>query len=120
MNANELADALDNLGHNYTNQTEIAIKSATMLRQQQAQIEALKAAAKPVAWIDPNDRLSEPFSWNKTNCHTIPLYTHPADLTDEEIWDVIENHMGRTFLGRCYRNEQFELSKAILRKAQQP
>ena len=42
MNALELADALDNLGHNYTNQTEIAIKSATMLRQQQAEIEALK------------------------------------------------------------------------------
>ena len=42
MTANELADALDNLGHNYTNQTEIAIKSATMLRQQQAEIEALK------------------------------------------------------------------------------
>jgi hypothetical protein len=38
MNANELADALDNLGHNYTNQTEIAIKSAVMLRQQAEEI----------------------------------------------------------------------------------
>ncbi len=42
MNANELADELDNLGHNYTNQTEIAIKSAAMLRQQQAEIEYWK------------------------------------------------------------------------------
>ena len=51
MNANELADALDNLGHNYTNQTEIAIKSASMLRQQQAEIEALKSV---VYWLKEN------------------------------------------------------------------
>jgi hypothetical protein len=114
MNANELADALDNLGHNYTNQTEIAIKSATMLRQQQAQIEALKAAAKPVAWIDPNDRLSEPFSWNKTNCHTIPLYTHPAKtLTDEEIAEIYEQLYEMKLLDKY----PLEFAKAILRKA---
>ena len=49
MNANELADELDNLGHNYTNQTEIAIKSAAMLRQQQAEIERL-IGAKPITY----------------------------------------------------------------------
>jgi hypothetical protein len=50
----------------------------------------------------------------------IPLYTHPVkELTDEEIWDFIEKHMGVTFLGRCYRQSQFNMCKAILRKAQE-
>jgi len=32
---------------------------------------------KPIAWIDPNDNMSDPFSWNKTSYHTVPLYTAP-------------------------------------------
>ena len=40
---------------------------------------------KPVAWIDPNDNMSDPFSWNKTSYHTVPLYTSPRELSDEEL-----------------------------------
>jgi hypothetical protein len=38
---------------------------------------------KPIAWIDPNDNMSDPFSWNKTSYHTVPLYTAPRELSDE-------------------------------------
>jgi hypothetical protein len=70
---------------------------------------------EPIAWIDPNDRLSEPFSWNKTNCHTIPLYTHPAKtLTDEEI-DYCWNHSH----GNTPWMKQKAFARAILRKAQE-
>jgi hypothetical protein len=46
-------------------------------------------------------------------------FLEPKELTDEEIWDFIEKHMGVTFLGRCYRQSQFNMCKAILRKAQE-
>jgi hypothetical protein len=109
MNANELADALDNLGHNYTNQTEIAIKSAAMLRQQQAKIEAFekfitdntertedtKMNNEPVAWMTENrylitkDENLANIIKEKGEEPIIPLYTHPAKtLTDEEIYEV--------------------------------
>jgi hypothetical protein len=43
MNANELADDLDNAnGFQYLAQLGLASQAATMLRQQQAEIEALK------------------------------------------------------------------------------
>ena len=44
MNANKLADDLDNAnGFQYLAQLGLASQAATMLRQQQAEIEALKA-----------------------------------------------------------------------------
>ena len=45
-----------------------------------------------------------------------PLYTHPAELTDEEISDVINNEFGHKFNGYeiCFL---YAFARAILRKA---
>ena len=40
---------------------------------------------------------------------TLPLYTHPADLTDEEIKEVYDS---------CKSNHCIDFARAILRKAQ--
>ena len=88
---------------------------------------------EPVAWM-----------WNEDGCnfgvvldqdkqigkkefqdYNIPLYTHPAKtLTDEEIWEVIDNCFGVHVFNLDYqialdeaREDAFELVKAILRKA---
>ena len=42
---------------------------------------------------------------------TIPLYTHPAELTDEDIWELYNNHQGL--------NRVIDFARAILRKAQE-
>lgn len=58
MNANELADDLDNAnGFQYLAQLGLASQAATMLRQQQAQIEALTTQFVRVA--DENNRLKD-------------------------------------------------------------
>jgi len=55
----------------------------------------------------------------------IPLYTHPADLTDEEIEEVyriVEQDFALTESKKPdggWRNFPVELAKAILRKAQE-
>jgi len=46
MNANELADALQETEPYYSTDYKLFDKAATMLRQQQAEIEALKAELK--------------------------------------------------------------------------
>ena len=55
---------------------------------------------KPIAWIDPNDNMSDPFSWNKTSYHTVPLYTAPqcdgCGNCHACLVGVIENHMSVT------------------------
>jgi len=42
-----------------------------------------------------------------------PLYTHPADLTDEEIWAVANDY----FVGKS--DLVYGFARAILRKAQE-
>ena len=94
---------------------------------------------KPIGWIDPNDRLSEPFSWNKTSCHTIPLYTHPANtistpqpqtftgenpfpaktLTDEEINEVWWQTDVTSDYYKDSKEFGLDFARAILRKAQE-
>jgi hypothetical protein len=71
---------------------------------------------EPVAWIDPNDRLSEPFSWNKTSCHTIPLYTRPANLTE---WEIKECWEEATEMQEHFCSQYFDFAQLILRKAQE-
>jgi acetylglutamate synthase len=44
-----------------------------------------------------------------------PLYTHPADLTDEEITEIFDT----TFEVRDYQDSFIKFAKAILRKAQE-
>lgn len=43
----------------------------------------------------------------------IPLFTHPVELTDEEIEEVIRKHWNREYKNRS----MLEFAKAILRKA---
>ena len=78
---------------------------------------------KPVAWMDDFGNVFE----MKNQFFHIPLYTHPAKtLTDEEIWEVIDNCFGVHAFNLDYqialdeaREDAFELVKAILRKAQE-
>jgi hypothetical protein len=81
---------------------------------------------EPVAWMDEYERICHAtdkkmeeitnnigsprnyFSYN------IPLYTHPANLTDEEILDVAKEMGWRGALGFL-----INFARAILRKAQE-
>ena len=84
---------------------------------------------KPVAWINRKGKDGEHgyLEWDKDDEAeiNIPLYTHPVkELTDEEIWDVIDNCFGVHAFNLDYqisldeaREDAFELVKAILRKA---
>ncbi len=92
MNANELADKLDFGKYDW------ADLAATMLRQQQAEIEALKNRN----W----DLVSEPWGFDR----------HPVkELTDDELFkvyaDLQEGYTGNNF--------PVDLGRAILRKAQE-
>ena len=139
MNANELADALDWVCENHL----IGIgnadfkATATTLRQQQAEIEALKQIIdannlsqnigqfvkptnEPVAWTNQynlkankEDKCGQ--FWDKPYFDgDIPLYTHPVkDLEDIDInitWN--ENSM------RDFGKDELNFARAILRKAQ--
>ena len=90
----------------------------TILRQQQAEIEALKYEKssgvydiEPVAWIPKGMTLAKPK--DLTDC--IPLYTHPVkDLEDIDInitWN--ENSI------RDFGKDELAFARAILRKAQE-
>jgi hypothetical protein len=102
MNANELADMAENACCAY--QKEIA----TMLRQQQAEIEALKMDIhsltygerfakyfnKPVAWIDPKELdmdVSTSVTKHKQFDGDIPLYTHPYKPSKSEVDALLDN-----------------------------
>ena len=138
MNANELADELKELSLIADNHTKIVLGIAeTMLRQQQAEIEVLKAAKiraynngvedgrkpdtnnKPVAWMNPNESsIDYKFSDECAGDWNIPLYTHPVKLTDEEITELANEYL-------CYISHEYEVTgiykfaRAILRKAQE-
>jgi hypothetical protein len=104
MNANELADALDWVCENHLiGIGDADFKStATMLRKQQAEIEALKAG-KIRAYDNGVEDGRKPD-------------THPVkELTDEEIWEVVN-------LKWWDWEDSFDVTgfaKAILRKAQE-
>ena len=171
MNANELADLIGMCGDGGYNQD-----AATMLRQQQAEIEelekentdlryliatkleqqdgiSLNSMAHPVTntpepsyEIDP-DKLEtieidlpspEPVAWavwegrphdlffykeeadelcrlKGGDAKSVPLYTHPAELTDEEIIKVYEDMLGVA----SAKGSAIDFARAILRKAQE-
>ena len=95
MNANELADELDDCGKFF--EDRLYTKAAAMLRQQQAEIEALKTE---------NSHLKYEISSGAWN---------PVPLTDAELSEVYEevyiNYTGKDF--------PVDLGRAILRKAQE-
>ena len=100
MNANELANALQETEPYYSTDYKLFDQAATMLRQQQAEIEALKSDGKVCA-----------------RCGAIaydPVITQTAKtLTDEEIieiWSGMETDTGE---------QNIAFARAILRKAQE-
>ena len=128
MNAEELAVKMEMGNYDW------ADEAAAKLRQQQAEIGALKQIIdannlnqnigqfvkptnEPVAWFeqDPNMK-SIWYQSDQNNPNAIPLYTHPAkELTDEEIlecWN--ETHPAVV----CLNAELPLFARAILRKAQ--
>ena len=131
MNANELADALDDVVANYIQMIADVDFSdvATMLRQQQAEIEALKMDIhsltygerltkyfnEPVAWTDGKGNYFDKNSFFPVD-DLIPLYTHPVkELTDEEINDIWLD----VFSNNSTAERQLIFARAILRKAQE-
>jgi hypothetical protein len=61
---------------------------------------------KPIAWVNEYQEI-EPFNPDNRQDWT-PLYTHPADLTDDEINDLIINKV-----------TDADMIKQALRKAQE-
>ena len=153
MNANELADAMEiraSIRRKATSRKSVTEgandrladqldQAATMLRQQQSEIEALKQIIdannlsqnigqfvkptnEPVAWTNQynlkankEDKCGQ--FWDKPYFDgDIPLYTHPVkELTDEEIWEVVS-------LKWWDWEDSFDVTgfaRAILRKAQE-
>ena len=139
MNALELADKLEQKAltadaMEYGFEVDFD-EAATMLRQQQAEIEALKQiidannlsqnigqfvkpANEPVAWMSNGKE----FYVQKNYCPDfIPLYTHPVkELTNDEIWDFINAlclDMGDYW--ELTERNAIPMIRAILRKAQE-
>ena len=121
MNTNELADRLVDYHDSF-----IAKDCATMLRQQQAEIEALKVRLNPYQSI--TDTKIEP---------TVVSYTHPAkehfedEPQAEELHEIMQSNAELTdeeiaVIGdKCFGTMSYELwlqtnefARAILRKAQ--
>ena len=133
MNANELADELDEL-HEQDKADGVAHlampEAATMLRQQQAEIAALKYEKssgvydfEPVAWAREDGVIafhkqkevdSQGFKW-------FPLYNHPAKtLTDEEIKQIFQEQTGFFFDDNPADDlALMDFARAILRKTQE-
>ena len=134
MTANELANLLEvDSWYKLVTREEIA----TMLRQQQAEIEALKQIIdannlnqnigqfvkptnEPVAWTDGKGNYFDKNSFFPVD-DLIPLYTHPVkELTDEEIeieWFKV--FKPETGIGKNLTNGVYEFALAILRKARE-
>ena len=119
MNTNELADAMEiraSIRRKATSRKSVTEgandrladqldQAATMLRQQQAEIEALKAGK-----IRAYDNGVE--DGRKPNTHPV------KELTDEEIWELHQEHIDEFTCGHSMKTVGFiEFAKAILRKA---
>jgi hypothetical protein len=75
--------------------------------------------AEPVAWIDPYDLEGLPYRdcWVNGQEHknSVPLYTHPADLTVEALKTFYED---RLEAGRKREETMMKTIEALLKKAQ--
>ena len=124
MNANELANALKNMESGWFDDLTLK-EAATMLRQQQAEIEALKANRKHDFGLGEASGFIKGHKENPykaiTNTKiepTVVSYTHPAkELTDEEISQVYKEVSEPFGEKRLYEIHSF--ARAILRKAQE-
>ena len=126
MNANELADALKAMESGWFDDLTLK-ESAAMLRQQQAEIEALKANRKHDFGLGEASGFIKGHKENPykaiTNTKiepTVVSYTHPKELTDEEIWELHQEHIDEVTCGHSMKTVGFiEFARAILRKAQE-
>ena len=147
MNANELAVELERYlkGEEYD---RLVWEIPDFLRQQQAEIEALKQiidannlsqnigqfvkpANEPVAWAVWEGRPHDLFFTKEESdelcrlkggdAKTVPLYTHPAKtLTDEEIKQIFQEQTGFYFDDNPADDlALMDFARAILRKAQE-
>ena len=130
MNAYQLAERLEDLQVEYTDDL-VHEKCVNMLRQQADRIaeleknfDALNAkhtklviqqSAKPVAWMDKRTNKCVVFINTPPSDDWIPLYTHPADLTDEEL--VILMNTAKILLQKFV--DLTDENIAILKKAQE-
>ena len=124
MNANELAEDLEGA-------KLVILRLNDMLLQQQAKIEALKAAKiraynngvedgrkpdtnnEPVAWVNKDD---SSLSFKNHGGDWTPLYDHPVkELTIEEI-DEVSKEIFKGY--KNFYHYQINFARAILRKAQ--
>ena len=71
---------------------------------------------EPVAWFEQDENMKSIwYQCDKGSPNAIPLYTHPANLTDEEIEQI-----GKEYgIKSVYQFAYYEFAKAILRKAQE-
>ena len=108
MNANELADELEDCEPYNVMDTHLLKASAAMLRQQLAEIEKWQGlTAEEIATI-PNDE----FRLQKVEKILKERNTHPAKtLTDEEIINIADTY-------DWHKDCAIEFARAILRKAQ--
>ena len=111
MNANELADALQETEPYYSTDYKLFDKAATMLRQQQAEIKTLEGALAQLKHMNKNWQISE-------NILLLELEKlQSRELTDEEILQQALFSFGN-------ESENFDdsywigFARAILRKAQ--
>ena len=113
MNANELADELDKCMEDGSTDLVCVEQAATMLRQQQAEIEDLKTCL--IVEQEHNELMVEDRSKYEALAHAggVEVGKELKTLTDEEILDVEK---------RLRNNGDFcelHFARAILRKAQE-
>ena len=72
---------------------------------------------EPVAWMNPNESsIDYKFSDECAGDWNIPLYTHPAELTDEEILFIADKV---DIPDEPDTKDLINFARAILRKAQE-
>jgi hypothetical protein len=72
---------------------------------------------EPVAWIEKDGMVRFDVKWasQMQGKEPIPLYTHPADLTNEEIYKIAMEVQ----TGFFPQDDTLAFARAILRKAQE-
>ncbi len=113
MNANELADKLENTGMEQKHYDTMQ-QAATMLRQQQAEIEELKTCL--IVEQEHNERMVEDRSKYEALAHAggVEAGKELKELTNEEINEIVWQQ--NLLLGN---DDLRKFAKAILRKAQE-
>jgi hypothetical protein len=73
---------------------------------------------EPVAWMCQDNVTDEWEFSSMKHCHKCePLYTHPAELTDEEINELYVDYQNPDYYSREVIFDQLGFARAILRKA---